>query len=250
MTTPFDELNKRLRDFDAEFDAKVEARANDPNWPGLPPNEAIGQDPFNGDWSWVHPAGDEDSRPLTQTAALTQKPDSAPSAPALGLPRVLTLAASVLIGLFVGWALFRAGDPQQLQILAAGGTAGFVTARGGEELQVQVDSPLAGFATLIALAPNRKPQVYPPFGADDIPVPAGASSEPVTVRDGTTRVLAVVTQTPAGESIRRLIDDDPNADFEPQDVDDLQEQVQELLESKGHLRIAFAQIPIEPAEDQ
>ena len=57
--TPFDELNRRLCNFGEDFDAQVQARAADPNWPGLPSNHAIGTDPFNGGWSWVRPGAVE-----------------------------------------------------------------------------------------------------------------------------------------------------------------------------------------------
>ena len=126
-----------------------------------------------------------------------------------------------------------------MEVLVASATSRNVLTRGKEKtITVELQSDLGGFATVVALVPGQRPVVVPHVGGDDIPVTAGApgllSTGPLPAE--TTRALVVVTETPAGETIRKAM---INKAFTPDQLDELQAFLRSVLETKGYRRMAF-----------
>ena len=160
---------------------------------------------------------------------------------------LFALAASVLVGVAIGWYV-RGNGQSTHQVLVASAVIEPAKIRGpkGEELkQVRITGPFDGFVTVIALAPDRKQRVFPEFGSDDQLVTKGAQSEGIPLPLDTTHVLFVVTETPAGESIRRAFEGKNARRYSPDKEDDLRRDLQEILTKKGYRRIAFGSSPIE-----
>jgi hypothetical protein len=157
----------------------------------------------------------------------------------------LALAASLLIGLLVGRAFDSTSE--ETVVLAASGTATWTPVRGNQqELRLRVNSPLDGFLVAVALAPNTTPKVRPGLGIGDFEALKGKPSEHAVLPANTTRVVFVVTTTPAGESIRQLIDDSPPQRYQPEDHAALRNDLQRYLEDKGHRKMAFGDLDIAP----
>ena len=151
----------------------------------------------------------------------------------------LGLAASLLLNVFL--ARTYIGDQEGVKVFAATAEVEPGEFRGAGVVklpEVRVNAPFKGFVVVIALAPDRKQQVVPGLGADDIPVAAGEQSKGVIVPADSTRVLYVVTETSAGETIRRFLGDNNRrimADQEPE----LRRELEELLKKKNYRWIAF-----------
>jgi hypothetical protein len=111
---------------------------------------------------------------------------------------------------------------------------------------VRVKGPFDGFVTVLALAPDRKQRVFPEFGADDKPVASGADADGIPVPEDTTRVLIVVTETPAGEPIRRAFEGKNARRFSPDQEGELRREVEELLRKKGYRRVAIGDATVTP----
>ena len=162
--------------------------------------------------------------------------------------RLAALAASLLLGILIGTRVLRDGGRSgATEILIASATPIFDPSRGGggvekDWLGIKIDSRLSGFATVVALAPARGPEVHPDFGGDDVPVRSGVPAEVGPLPQSTTHVLFVVTETPAGEPIRRALQD---KSFGPGDAAELRTLLLSTLESKGYRRIAFGDTPVD-----
>ena len=134
-----------------------------------------------------------------------------------------------------------------MQIVAATGRTQLVTVRGDEEeLELQVTSAFHGYVASVALAPNRRPLVQPVLGGEDIEAEQNGPSIPIILPAGTTRVVFVVTETPAGESVRQMIDDANAIRYQPLQYERLREDLVAYLQLKGHKRIAVGNKAISP----
>src|SRR5262249_17329335 len=140
--------------------------------------------------------------------------------------RFAALAASLLLGVYIGTRVLRDGRGGGTEVLIA--TATFSPDRGaGDWLGVEIHSDLAGFATVVALAPGRRPETLPDLGGEDIPVRSGVPEKVGPLPQSTTRILFVVTETPAGEPIRRALQD---KSFGPGDAAELRTLLLSTLE--------------------
>jgi hypothetical protein len=145
------------------------------------------------------------------------------------------LAASILfaLGAIVGSLAFR----ERTGVLVASAMPSYHDVRGNErELRIEIKSELSGFATIVALAPGPRPEVFPGPGGDDIPVKAATSVESGPLPLATTRVVLVVTETPAAEPIRKAL---AKKTFTPDQMEELRQFLQSTLEAKGYRRMAF-----------
>jgi hypothetical protein len=158
----------------------------------------------------------------------------------------LAIAASLLIcGMLLDQAFFRGTSIREVAVLKTTGSAEFVGGRGDEsELMVQVSSPFRGFVTAVALAPDRSARVFPVLGADDIRVDENARSGSLIVPNETTMVVAVVTETPAAEPMRRFIRDRAEDGNTPQEASLLRDHLQTYLMDMGYRRLAFTVLEV------
>ena len=163
---------------------------------------------------------------------------------------ICIVAASALGAVvMVDRALFRGADGTK--ILAAGVLMDVVELRDGDRAAVaSVKSPIDGYVTLVALAPQRRQHVFPEFGGADISVSAGESSEWVRLPSYATHVVFAVTETPSGEPIRRFLEDSSSKRYLPEETDSLREDLTEYLKSKGYRRIAIGMSTVPPVSGQ
>jgi hypothetical protein len=76
-------------------------------------------------------------------------------------------------------------------------------------------------------------------------VAAGTDSDGIPVPADTTRALFVVTETPAGEPIRRAFEGKNARRYSPDQEAELRRELESLLKSKGYRRIAVGSASIE-----
>jgi hypothetical protein len=157
---------------------------------------------------------------------------------------VATAASLFAAGIFVDRTAFlRDTGLAAPHIVPATAVTELVGARGLDRvLEIRITSPIAGFATVVALIPNRRPQAFPVLGGDDIPVAAGTPSQGVSLPDATMCVVFVVTETPAGEPIRRMLSENKVTKYSPEQDSQLRNDLQELLIAKGYHRIAVGKV--------
>lgn len=161
---------------------------------------------------------------------------------------ILALAACLLIGIAIGWFI-RGGRHDRYEILVANAKVEPSLIRGpnDEKLQqVRIKGPFDGFVVVIALAPDRKQRVFPEFGADDKPVATGAESDGIPVPADTTRAIYIVTETPAGEPIRRAFEGKNARRFSPDQEAELRRELEDLLTKKGYRRAAIGSTTVVP----
>lgn len=230
-------------------------------WGEIEPGEGEGT-PEWGDWWWKAVSAEDSAglpfaRGTAQEKTATQRPAEDPATipfdadrPAKrhdgGLPpwvrRFAPLAASLLLGIFLGRVAFdRGGD----FVLAAGASPLIGPGRGSDrDLGLQFESPLAGFATIVALAPGGPAEVYPALGRDDIAVDARSVAEYGPLPPGTREAFVIVTETPASDPIRRAIRDGAGGSA---DGANLRGLLEERLRAKGYRRMAIgaAEFPAE-----
>lgn len=148
------------------------------------------------------------------------------------------LAASILLGVGLGFFIanrYHLGGGKE--ILVASATLTYGPPRGKEPtIRVEMESKLPGFATIIALAPEHRSETFPGPGGDDIEVKAQVAKDFGPLPNWTTRVLFVVTETPAAEPIRRALHDKA---FTSDQLHELQTFLSSTLEAKGYRRLAF-----------
>ncbi len=150
-----------------------------------------------------------------------------------------SLAASLLLGVLIGTTAFRGGDGSGPFPVTASSSPS-PTRGSGEQAGVKVESGRDGFVTVVALAPGNHPKVIPVLGADDVPVRKGGAAV-VPVPDEAAAVLALVTETPAGEPVRRALRDKA---FEPDRIGELKAFLKSALEAKGYRRIGFGEVSL------
>jgi hypothetical protein len=255
MNSQFDEFEEFMRGIDAETHARADALANDPNY--RPPSADLldDPDPFGMGWEWANPQQGEARTALSTPQPVSATPESPPVIPFtprlerrsrfrwVGYGAGAAIAASLLIGLgiLIASKLPRGGGTE---VLVANASPVYGPGRGAErELRVEMRCDLAGFAAVLALAPTRWPEIFPGPGGEDIPITSGVPKEFGPLTPGTTRVLFVVTETPAAEPIRKAL---RGKTFTPDQVDELQAFLRSALEAKGYRRMGFGTATYEP----
>ena len=157
-------------------------------------------------------------------------------------PGLLAIAASLLLGVFLGGLIFRGVTWRPgtggMEVLLASVTPKFGTLRGSERsLLVEVASVRPGFATLIALSPDRAEEVFPEPG--EPPLRVSPSAAPQTYgplpRDSTT-VLVLITETPATSFIRDALPTDRQ--FRANNAEELERHLRQLLSECGYRWVA------------
>jgi hypothetical protein len=153
------------------------------------------------------------------------------------------IAASLLIG-FVLRGAFPDTTESGMQVLAATGTVDYVAARGSSDRtpRINFESPFDGFGLVISLAKDRRPFVYPQLGQEDIEIKDGASS--YLLPADTSEAVFVVTQTPAGESIR-AIENTELRELATANTASIRNTLERHLRSKGHKKIAIGEVEID-----
>jgi hypothetical protein len=151
--------------------------------------------------------------------------------------RIAALAASLLIGVFLGSNILRDGRVEGIESFSTSIAPAPAPGRGVEDWWwVEIRSDLPGFATVVALGPGSRPEILPGLGGEDEPVDPGAPALVGPLPQSTTRALSVITETPAGEPIRRAL---RARNFGPDQIEELKEFLRTTLESKGYRRMAF-----------
>ena len=232
-----------LRSLDDEFDIAVDSELREvkvnvpnPNWSQLP-------DPFGHDWSWLTNCRHTD---MADQAARAEKDKQALPLERRSSTReraiwIFALAASLLMGLFI----FNPGDSKELALLQASGDISVAPVRGEQpRQQLTILGPFDGFAAVISLFSDRKPQVFPVLGGDDIDIQEDRVSNAILLPVDTQEVLFVVTRTPAGEEVRRIVKE---ADFPGDGISGLEQfkiHLEEQLATKGFRQLAIGTIKL------
>ncbi len=153
--------------------------------------------------------------------------------------RFAALAASLLVGIVLGSQGFQGGrDGAEILVAEASPVYGDMRGSGGSgrPSRIEMRSSLGGYATVIALSPGRTAEIYPKPGAEDIAVSASVPRPYGPLAPGTTRVLFVVTETPAAETIHKAL---PRKTYGPEDLDRLRADLTTTLRAKGFRRMAL-----------
>lgn len=153
------------------------------------------------------------------------------------------VAATALVAVFAMWASNRGTGPglRDQEVLVARAAPTRVEPRGASaavafDLDVRAERP--GFVTVIVFPVGKEPRVYPDYGQDEArvspeaPASVGPFEAPVD-----SPVLIVVTETPATDIVRRVVNNLPPAQWAPETVS---AAVQKRLFASGHNWAAFA----------
>ena len=162
------------------------------------------------------------------------------------IPAGWALAACVLLG--VGLLLGGRSTDGARETLYASATVERAELRGGQdgEHQIRVTASLDGFVTVIALRPGGRRQLVSP-GAGGADVAAGPTpGEPVLLPTDAARALVVVTETPAGEPVRRVFG--RGKVYAPDQAAELRADLERLLQEKGYRRavVSLVNVPQQP----
>lgn len=156
------------------------------------------------------------------------------------LGQAAALAASLLVGVFLGRTAFDGGGEGSERSDLASASPVYGPGRGTErDVGVRFTSGLQGFATVVALSPENRPEVFPALGRDDVPVQTGATTEFGPLPPGTKEALVIVTETPAADPIRRALRE---RNDETGDVSGIPAFLESYLRTKGYRRIASGSI--------
>ena len=162
----------------------------------------------------------------------------------------IAMAACLLLtaGVFIDRVLLRdlrASGPHHIQVALRDGK---VRGQNNEDLRLEIHSDLDGFAMIVALTPGQRQEVLPGIGGDPVrvkPGEAGLSTPfPATVSQASV-ALVIITETPADGAIRRSLRDRVYA---PEQVDQLQTDLQKHLETQNYLRIGFKRVDLKAAK--
>jgi len=149
------------------------------------------------------------------------------------------LAAGLLLGGLAGWLVQRDGN--RPAVVVARATIERPIPRGpGDKPRpsVVVNSPVGGFVTVVALYATLKQQVTEPSNDFD-PIPAGGSKTVLLDDDDAVAVVFVVTETPAGEVIRRRLANDGPRIYTASEAEQFSREVETLLKETGFKRYAI-----------
>ena len=159
--------------------------------------------------------------------------------------RVTAIAASLLLGAFLGRSLLQSGGVSPPALLATVALS-FEGGRGGSEAipKATVESNAPGFISIVTLPLGGldRPFVFPIAPDDDIAV--GPETGPVSIlfpedmRDAQIALL-VVTPTPAADTLDKALFE---ASFSASQIDGLETLVRETLRAKGYDRMAVTKV--------
>lgn len=153
------------------------------------------------------------------------------------LGQAAAIAASLLLGVFLGRTAFDGGGEGNAGYPLASASPVYGPGRGTErDLGVRFESGLRGFATVIALSPGNRPEVFPALGRDDVAVQTRVPTEFSPLPAGTKEALVVVTETPAADPVRRALRDRSD---ETGDASSLLTFLEPRLRTKGYRRISI-----------
>jgi hypothetical protein len=154
------------------------------------------------------------------------------------------VAAALFLGIALGMMIGGGRRGGGTEILVASAMPLYEVGRGNEQaLHVEMRSGMAGYATVVALRPERVPMVSPGPGGDDIQINADTPREFGPLPGWTTRVVFVVTETPAAETVRRVLG---NKTYTPDQPEELQTLLRSALEGRGYRRMAFGSTTFNP----
>jgi hypothetical protein len=150
----------------------------------------------------------------------------------------------LLVGAFVGrFALRPSEHLGGAEVLVAQVSTERVAVRGNEfESAVTVTSPFRGFVSAIAIRADGRPVVLPVLGADFVRAEKDRAAEPIVVPDGTEFVVAIVTETPAGDVIRRFAQEDRIANLVGGGAEQVREELERYLVEHGFDRMAVGMV--------
>ena len=149
------------------------------------------------------------------------------------------LLATLAVGIAIG-SVFMTGMNSSRSVRVAHVQTKRGPLRGTDDaLQVQIQSPLDGFVTIVVLSSDRQLRVIPGFGADEISTSARKPSPWIVVDNDTERFLAIVTETPASTVIRRHIQSDERKNLTPDDQATVQSKLEQFLKKMGYRRVAI-----------
>ncbi len=153
--------------------------------------------------------------------------------------RFVALAASLLIGVFLGTWNQRSGDDGSFLI---GASMELLKSARGQASQLRITSPRTGFVAVVALLPGEpaRPVVFPLW--EDLPVEPGKPSAtgPFPEDARPARVaLVVVTRTPAADTLDKALSETM---FSADETGRLETAVIRILKAKGHDRFALKSV--------
>jgi hypothetical protein len=224
-------------------------------WCELDPDSEL-PEPEWGDWWWKAVSSGEPAQPGLARSVVANtggesvpapkeeqiipfdpaRTTSRPRAPRW-LGRAAAIAASLLLGVFLGRTAFDGGGEGNAGYPLASASPVYGPGRGTErDLGVRFESGLRGFATVIALSPGNRPEVFPALGRDDVPVQASVPTEFSPLPSETKEAIVVVTETPAADPVRRALRDRSG---ETGDASSLLTFLEPHLRTKGYRRISI-----------
>lgn len=227
-------------------------------WRDLDPHSEEPEPPW-GDWWWEAVTSEELARPGVvgrvlervrgeihpvakeeQVIPFDAGKDGRRPKPVRWLGQAAALAASLLVGVFLGRTAFDGGGEGSGRSDLASASPVYGPGRGTErDLSVRFTSGLQGFATVVALTPGSRPEVFPALGRDDVPVHSGAPAEFGPLPPGSKEAIIIVTETPAADPIRRALRE---RNDETGDVSGIRAFLESHLRTKGYRRIASGSI--------
>ena len=154
----------------------------------------------------------------------------------------LALAASLLLGFFIGQTVQNSPS-----VYVAKLETKEVIERGPDNeilrelLDVRVTSPMEGFLTLVAALSDQPLQVHPMPDQDEIPVGPNLPHDLTLEQTDAMLVIAIITETPADETIRRLIRHHETVLRQSQDSF-VEDELRKLLQAKGFRDFALGYV--------
>lgn len=217
--------------------------------------EADREDPFEMAWTWLLPS---------VAAGRGSAAASEPVAPAKGSRSTRTMnryqlagtiAATLVLGLAVGFLASRGGWGDVPPTLIASADVSFKGSRDPGDPPpipvIEAKSNIPGFLTVIVLhGETLTPWTLPIAPDDDVRLPGDGGAIkfelPADVRDGTA-ALVLVTATPAADTLDKALYE---REFSDQDIGPLRELVENTLKEKGHRTVFIQQVSLEPPESR
>lgn len=153
-------------------------------------------------------------------------------------------AAAILIA--VGIYAFTRGDRANTEVAQGRVDATKFMGGGGPDSQsLTVTSPMSGFLTVIELAADRKQRIDDKLASPDTPVAAGQSVTWAKSLDAdTTRVVFVVTETPADSAVVRGFGLPNSKRYVTTDAEALKRDLEKYLREKGYRRLAIGVVDV------
>jgi hypothetical protein len=185
-------------------------------------------------------------RPAPITVVRSKSPNREPRSTA-AVMRLWPIAVGLLIAL-VGGGLFWSSHTidKPFETLVAQAETRTLPPRGKLDAvpTASIRSDRKGFASMVALFPNDKPEVFPGSSYDPIAVVPGSPSEsppfPPGLMDATS-ILIVITEQPAGDVIRRSLS---GTTFTPDQKSQLQAFLNAKLAANNYHWVAYSYLEL------